>query len=102
MRGRLAFHPDVAPRNATLAIVLDGYNDVTIPANSAVRPGDSFQLGLRFASGRPKPGIYSAFRMPAFVRLVSARRVEIFGGLRTAAAGTEAVISSRRGSGRYR
>jgi hypothetical protein len=49
LQERLAFHLAVAPRNATLAIVLDGYNDVTIPANSGVRPGDPFQLGLRFS-----------------------------------------------------
>ena len=48
LQERLAFHLAVAPRNATLALVLDGYNDVTIPANSAVRPGDPWQLGLRF------------------------------------------------------
>ena len=49
LQERLAFHLAVAPRNATMAIVLDGYNDVTVPANSAVRPGDPFQLGLRFS-----------------------------------------------------
>ena len=49
LQERLAFHLAVAPRNATLAIVLDGYNDVIIPANSAVRPGDPWQLGLRFS-----------------------------------------------------
>lgn len=49
LQERLAFHLAVAPRNATLALVLDGYNDVTIPANSGVRPGDPFQLGLRFS-----------------------------------------------------
>jgi hypothetical protein len=49
LQERMAFHLAVAPRNATLAIVLDGYNDVTIPANSAVRPGDPWQLGLRFS-----------------------------------------------------
>jgi hypothetical protein len=49
LQERLAFHLAVAPRNATLAIVLDGSNEVTIPANSGVRPGDPFQLGLRFS-----------------------------------------------------
>jgi lysophospholipase L1-like esterase len=49
LQERLAFHLAVAPRNATLTIVLDGYNDVIIPANSAVRPGDPWQLGLRFS-----------------------------------------------------
>jgi hypothetical protein len=49
LQERLAFHLAVAPRNATLAIMLDGPNDLTVPANSAVRPGDPFQLGLRFS-----------------------------------------------------
>ena len=61
-----------------------------------------FQMGLRFSNGRRKPGVYAAGRMPAFVRLLSSSRVEVFGGLRTAAAGTEAVIRSRHGKGRYR
>jgi hypothetical protein len=60
-----------------------------------------FQMGLRFASGRPKPGVYAAFRMPVFVRLLSRNRVEIFGGLRTASGGA-ASIASRRGRGSYR
>ncbi|HEX2233114.1 MAG TPA: hypothetical protein VHG69_07095 [Thermoleophilaceae bacterium] len=60
-----------------------------------------FQMGLRFASGRPKPGVYAAFRMPFFVRLLSRNRVEVFGGLRTAGGGS-ASIASRRGRGSYR
>ncbi|MDI1287215.1 MAG: SGNH/GDSL hydrolase family protein [Reyranella sp.] len=46
---RLAYHLAVAPRRASLVLIVDGYNDVTIPANSAVRPGDPFQLGLRLS-----------------------------------------------------
>jgi hypothetical protein len=49
LQDRLAFHLAVAPRNATLVIALNGYNEATIPANSGVRPGDPFQLGLRFS-----------------------------------------------------
>jgi hypothetical protein len=60
-----------------------------------------FQMGLRFASGRQKPGVYAAFRMPVFVRLLSGNRVEIFGGLRTASGGS-ASIASRSGRGSYR
>ena len=60
-----------------------------------------FQMGLRFANGRQKPGVYAAFRMPVFVRLLSRNRVEVFGGLRTMSGGT-ASISSRIGGGSYR
>ena len=46
---KLAYHLAVAPRRASLVLIVNGYNDVTIPANSAVRPGDPFQLGLRYS-----------------------------------------------------
>ncbi|MBI3197636.1 MAG: SGNH/GDSL hydrolase family protein [Rhodospirillales bacterium] len=46
---RLAYHLAVAPRRASLVLFVNGYNDVTIPANSGVRPGDPFQLGLRYS-----------------------------------------------------
>ena len=49
LQDRLAFHLAVAPRNATLVLVLNGHNDLALPANSGVRPGDPFQLGLRFS-----------------------------------------------------
>ncbi len=60
-----------------------------------------FQMGLRFSDGRIKTGVYDAFRMPAFVRVLSSRRVEVFGGLRTRA-GAVAQIESRRRTGSYR
>lgn len=49
LQERLAFHLAVAPRRASLVLIVNGYNDITIPANSAVRPGDPFQVGLRFS-----------------------------------------------------
>src|SRR4051812_41250951 len=49
-------------------------------AGSAFRRWAGFQEGLRFSSGRAKPGVYSAFRMPAFVRSLG-RAVEVFGAL---------------------
>ncbi len=49
LQERLAYHLAVAPRRANLVLIVNGYNDVTIPANSAVRPGDPFQLGLRLS-----------------------------------------------------
>jgi hypothetical protein len=61
----------------------------------------TWQAGLRFRSGRRKKHVYSAFRMPLFVRSLGGNRVEIFGALRTASSGTARVQSKRRG-GRYR
>ena len=49
LQDRLAYHLAVAPRPARLVLVVNGYNDLTLPANSAVRPGDPFQLGLRYS-----------------------------------------------------
>jgi hypothetical protein len=61
----------------------------------------SFQMGLRFNDGRKKPGVYSAFPMPAFVRLLGGNRVEVFGGLRRGGGG-RANISARLRGGSYR
>lgn len=49
LQDRLAYHLAVAPRPARLVLIVNGYNDLTLPANSAVRPGDPFQLGLRYS-----------------------------------------------------
>ena len=61
----------------------------------------SFQMGLRFHNGRKKPGVYDAFPMPAFVRLLGGSRVEVFGGLRAERPG-RARIAARVQGGRYR
>ncbi|MGE0576005.1 MAG: SGNH/GDSL hydrolase family protein [Reyranella sp.] len=49
LQDRLAYHLAVAPRPARLVLIVNGYNDLTLPANSGVRPGDPFQLGLRYS-----------------------------------------------------
>jgi hypothetical protein len=59
-----------------------------------------FQQGLRFANGTPKPGVYDAFRMPAFVRALG-RSAEVFGGLRFSPGSTATIFSRKRG-GSYR
>jgi len=59
---------------------------------------DAWQAGLRFADGKPKRLVYEAFRYPFFVRLVSASKVEVFGGVRAASGGEGVVVES--GSGR--
>jgi hypothetical protein len=58
-----------------------------------------FQQGLRFASGKAKPGVYGAFRMPAFVRPLGAA-AEVFAGLRFEP-GATATVFSRKPGGKY-
>jgi hypothetical protein len=60
-----------------------------------------WQSGLRFADGRPKRGVYAAFRMPLLVRSLGGNAVEVFGGLRSASGGS-ALIESRPPGGSYR
>lgn len=57
-----------------------------------------FQSGLRFSNGSVKPGVYDAFRLPFFVRLVSPSRVEVFGGVRAGRAGETVAVESGSGS----
>ncbi len=49
LQERLAYTLAVMPRRANLVLVINGYNDIVLPANSAVRPGDPFQVGLRYS-----------------------------------------------------
>ena len=70
-------------------------------AQYTLRDNAAWQSGLRFADGRPKRGVYAAFRMPLLVRSLGANAVEVFGGLRSASGGSATVESKARG-GRYR
>jgi lysophospholipase L1-like esterase len=49
LQEKLSYYLAVVPRRADMVLIVDGYNDITIPANSSVRPGDPFQMGLRFS-----------------------------------------------------
>lgn len=60
-----------------------------------------FQTGIRFASGKAKPGVYRAYRLPFYVRLRGGRKVEVWGGVRAAGKGRTVTIQSRRG-GKWR
>lgn len=66
-----------------------------------LRDDDFWQSGLRFAGGDPKRGVYSAFRLPVFVRALGASAVEVFGGGR-GAAGDVAQIESKAPGASYR
>jgi hypothetical protein len=48
---------------------------------------DGFQSGLRFHSGKAKPGVFLAFQRPFYARKAGFR-VELFGGVRSASGGT--------------
>jgi hypothetical protein len=48
---------------------------------------DGFQSGLRFHSGKKKPGVFAAFQRPIYARK-SGSRVVVFGGVRVATGGT--------------
>jgi hypothetical protein len=56
-----------------------------------------FQSGIRFANGKAKPGVYSAYRLPFFVRRRGSRKVEVWGGVRAAGEGRSVTVQSRRG-----
>ena len=60
-----------------------------------------WQGGLRFNNGRPKRGVYAAYRMPLFVRLLGPRNVEVWGAARPGGAGASVQIQSRLGKGPY-
>jgi hypothetical protein len=62
--------------------------------------GDVFgtwQGGLRFANGRPKRGVYNAFRLPIFVRQLGPSAVEVRGAARPGGAGSVVQVQQRMG-----
>jgi hypothetical protein len=81
----------IAFRNPRVA----AYGQYTLRDNAA------WQSGLRFANGRPKRGVYDAFRMPLFVRSLGGSRFEVFGAVRSASSGS-VVLDSKAPGGRYR
>jgi hypothetical protein len=58
----------------------------------------TWQAGLHFLDGRKKPYVYDAFRLPFFVRTLSANRVEVFGARRTLTGGTAQIESKAPGA----
>jgi hypothetical protein len=60
--------------------------------------GDVFgtwQGGLRFASGRAKPGVYKGFRLPIFVRQLGPSAVEVRGAARPGGGGSVVQVQQR-------
>jgi hypothetical protein len=61
----------------------------------------AWQGGLRFANGREKRGVYAAYRLPLFVRVLGPNAVEVWGAARPGGAGASVQIQSRRGKGAF-
>jgi hypothetical protein len=66
-----------------------------------VQDTGGFQTGLRFHGGRAKPGVYKAYRLPFFVRLRGARKIQAWGGIRAAGSGSRVTVQVKRG-GKWR
>jgi hypothetical protein len=60
----------------------------------------TWQAGIYFASGKRKPYVYKAFRLPVHVRKLSGNRVEIFGGRRLP--GETATVEAKAPGGSYK
>lgn len=62
---------------------------------------EGFQSGLRFHSGKKKPGVFEAFRHPFYARK-SGSRVELFGGVRAAESGTVTLQTKSSKKGKWK
>lgn len=62
----------------------------------------TWQGGLRFASGNVKKGVYAAYRLPLFVRLLGPNAVEVWGAARPGGTGAIVQVQERRGRSPYR
>ena len=78
------------------------YAQYTLFDDPVETKGDSrysgWQGGLRYSNGKAKPGVYRAFQLPFFVNLRGDSSVEVFGGVRTGAAGQTVTLQVRSGS----
>jgi hypothetical protein len=73
------------------------FDDPARPGSGPLR-WSSWQAGLRFNNGKKKPYVYDAFRLPVFVRTLSANSVEVFGGRRTLSSGTAQIEAKAPGA----
>jgi hypothetical protein len=98
--GFLAESEWISYRNPRIA----SYSQYTLLDTPVGRRGDLFgtwQGGLRFASGRQKPGVYDAYRLPLFVRLLGPGAVEVWGDARPRGAGAAVQVQQRKGHGSF-
>jgi hypothetical protein len=80
------------------------YSQYTLVDTPVSRRGDIFgtwQGGLKFSPGRPKKGVYAAYRLPLFVRQLGPAAVEVWGDARPGGAGATVQIEQRLGRRRF-
>jgi hypothetical protein len=76
------------------------YSQYTMTDTPLRGGGDVFgtwQGGLRYANGRTKRGVYSAFRLPIFVRQLGPSAVEVRGAARPGGSGSVVQVQQRQG-----
>jgi len=75
LQEKLAYHLAVVPRRADLVLIVDGYNDLIVPANFSVRPGDPYQVGMRFNLFFSDGFLWWAARHSAILRTMLQNRI---------------------------
>jgi hypothetical protein len=78
------------------------YSQYTLVDTPVASRGDLFgtwQGGLRFASGRAKPGVYEAYRLPLLVRLLGPSAIDAWGAARPGGDGATVQLQHREGRG---
>jgi hypothetical protein len=73
------------------------YDDPPRPGSGPLR-WSSWQAGIYFANGKRKPYVFDAFRLPFYVRKLSANRVQLFGGGRVPGQTAEIEVKPKGGS----
>ena len=75
------------------------YTLVDDPLGTGTDASGSWQSGLRFSDGRVKSGVYDAYRLPLFVRLLGPSAVEVWGAARPGGAGAGVQVQQRSSGG---
>lgn len=69
------------------------------PLGTGTDASGSWQSGLRFSDGRVKGGVYAAYRLPLFVRLLGPSAVEVWGAARPGGPGATVQVQQRSSGG---
>lgn len=92
---RLAYDLALSSRDAKVVIILNGANDLLVPAGSGTRPGDPFQLGTRYQQIYGDPlAIWLAETSATFNYFFQADLARSIGRLRERLAQDDAVFSA--------
>lgn len=73
LQERLTYFLAVSPRKPDIVLDLDGFNDVVLPLNTMVRPGDPYQTGIRYTQFYGSALLQWLFENSALANFVSMR-----------------------------